>query len=44
MPFRSQFFDGKVEELVKMGTGRYEAVIEVMRRYERSHGIKWKKL
>ena len=44
MPFRSLFFDGKVEELVKMGTGRYEAVIEVMRRYERSHGIKWKKL
>ena len=44
MPFRSQFFDGKVEELVKMGTDRYEAVIEVMRRYERSHGIKWEKL
>lgn len=44
MPFQVQFFDGKVEELVKMGTGRYEAVIEVMREYERSHGIKWKKL
>lgn len=43
-PFRAESFDGKVEKRVKMGTSRYNAIIEVMREYEGSHGIKWEKL
>lgn len=44
IPFRVESFDNKVENKVKMGTSRYDAIIEVMREYERSHGIKWEKL
>lgn len=43
-PFRAESFDSKVEKRVKMGTSRYNAIIEVMREYEGSHGIKWGKL
>lgn len=43
-PFRAESFDGEVENRVKMGMSRYNAIIEVMREYEGSHGIKWKKL
>ena len=44
IPFRVESFDNKVENKVKMGTSRYDAIIEVMREFERSHGIKWEKL
>lgn len=44
LPFRSDSFDSNVENKVKMGTSRYDAIIEVMREYEGSHGIKWEKL
>ena len=44
LPFRADSFDNKVENKVKMGTSRYDAIIEVMREYEGSHGIKWEKL
>ena len=44
LPFRAESFDSKVENKVKMGTSRYDAIIEVMREYEGSHGIKWEKL
>ena len=44
LPFRADSFDSKVENKVKMGTSRYDAIIEVMREYEGSHGIKWEKL
>ena len=37
-------FDKKVQQIVKMGTSEYDAVIKVMESYERSHGIRWKKL
>lgn len=44
MPFLGKSFDKKVSEKVKMGLDEYDAIIEVMRAYERSHGIKWEKL
>ena len=44
VPFLGKSFDKKVSEKVKMGLDEYDAIIEVMRAYERSHGIKWEKL
>lgn len=44
VPFLGRSFDKKVSEKVKMGLDEYDAIIEVMRAYERSHGIKWEKL
>lgn len=43
-PFMGESFDKKVQQIVKMGTSEYDAVIKVMESYERSHGIRWKKL
>ena len=44
MPFLAESFDKKVQQKVKMGSSEYDAIIEVMDSYERSHGIKWKRL
>ncbi len=44
VPFLGKSFDKKVSEKVKMGLDEYDAIIEVMRAYERSHGIKWERL
>ena len=43
MPFRMESFDVRIERWLN-GNRQVWAVIEVVREYERGHGIKWEKL